>query len=133
MSKSLQFTADTIDGQIQEFPKLFYFPCDQVIPLGVSVVKSFDQELNIVAKRVFLLQYQTQSFGSSQFESLSDFNQYISAYCQCCPAKCIVLVNGCNLQLNGCDFVLDEIEAGECDFIVNGCNLTINGCNAAFS
>lgn len=93
------------------------------------MVKSFDDDLGIVAKRVFVVQYNNHSFGSTQFKSLSDFNQYVSATCQCCPQRCVILVNGCNLQLNGCDFVLDEPFEAQCDLLVNGCNLTINGCN----
>lgn len=128
MAKTLQFIADTIDGEIQPTPGVFNFPCDKVIPIGVNVVKSFDDMLDIIAKRVFEVEYNHHNFGSTQFKSLSDFQQYVSASCQCCPAKCIILVNGCNLQLNGCDFVLDSPLTPACFLVINGCNITFNGC-----
>lgn len=129
MGKTLQFVADTIDGEIQPMPGVFSFPCDKVIPIGVNVVRSFDESLDIVAKRVFEINYNNHSFGSSQFKSLSDFQQYQKGACACCPALCIILVNGCNLQLNGCDLVLATSPTPPCFLTVNGCNITFNGCS----
>ena len=128
MGKTIQFVADTIDGEIQPSPGVFNFPCDKVIPIGVNVVRSFDESLDIVAMRVFEVNYNNHSFGSTQFKSLSDFQQYRQTACACCPAKCIILVNGCSLQLNGCDFVLATSPSPACFLTVNGCNLTFNGC-----
>ena len=130
MGKTLQFVADTIDGEIQSSPAVFNFPCNKVIPIGVNVVKSFDEALGIIATRVFEVEYNYQNFGSRQFKSLSDFQQYRNVACLCCPSKCIILVNGCNLQLNGCDFVLDQRSVSPvCSILMGGCALTINGCN----
>ncbi len=131
MSKSLQFTADTIDGQIQETPQVFYFPCDKVIPLGTSVVKSFDESMNIVAKRVFVVQYGSRSFGSCQFQSFSDFDTYLGSQCQCCPCtECFVLINGCFIEINGC-----VAQICGCQFFpeINGCGILINGCQASLN
>ncbi len=133
MSKSLSFTADTINGEIQEFPATFNFPCDKILPIGVSVVKSFDENLAIVAKRVFAIEYNAQSFGSSQFKSLEDFNQYRGVACQCCPFHCAILINGCYLLLNGCRFVIDQRTVNPCSILLNGCNLTLNGCNLNYN
>jgi len=73
VSKSIQFIADTIDGEIQSVQGVFNFPCDKVTPIGVSIVRSFDEDLGIIAKRVFVIEYNNHSFGSTQFKSLSDF------------------------------------------------------------
>lgn len=126
MSKSLQFIADTIDGEIQPVQGVFNFPCDKVTPIGVNIVRSFDDDLGIIAKRVFVIEYNNHSFGSTQFKSLNDFNQYYGISCKCCPSHCIVLVNGCNLTLNGCNLVSDEPMINECDILVNGCNVGFN-------
>lgn len=128
-SKSFQFIADTINGVIQEFPAPFYFPCDQIVPLGVQIVRDFDDDLCIVAKRVYVIRYGQDLFGSSSFNSLTGFLQYMKALCNCCPTaiNCDVLFNGCALLFNGC-----EIQLGGCrgnyTFIMNGCDITINGC-----
>lgn len=133
MGKSLQFVADTIDGEIQPTPGLFNFPCGKVTPIGVNVVKSYDENLSIVAKRVFEVNYNNHSFGSSQFKSLSDFNQYVGVVCQCCPFHCAILMNGCVVLLNGCNFVLSQKKINPCAILINGCNLTINGCDINYT
>lgn len=133
MGKSLQFVADTIDGEIQAAPGLFNFPCDKITPIGVNVVKSYDEDLCIIAKRVFEINYNNHSFGSSQFKSLADFNQYRGAACQCCPINCYVLANGCYLTFNGCRFVVQRPDINRCRVLADGCNLTFNGCKLSLN
>lgn len=133
MAKLFKFTANTINGELQEFPASFEFDCDRISPIGMAVIRDYDDLLNIVARKVFLVLYNGETFGTTQFKSISDYDQFIKVNCQCCPSRCIVLLNGCHLQLNGCDFVLDEPMTNECDLLMNGCNMTINGCNAGLN
>ena len=92
-------------------------------------MKSYDATMSIVAKRVFVIEYQGQSFGSSMFKSLSDFDQYRGVLCQCCPCvECFAYINGCSITINGC-----EIQMCGCasySALLNGCQILINGCEA---
>lgn len=128
MAKSLQFIADTIDGEIQATPGIFDFPCDQITPIGINVVKSFDEDLGIIAKRVFVIQYNNHSFGSTQFKSLSDFNQYRGIECVCCGCvECYPYINLCEISINGC--IVQMCGCKYHDALINNCQILLNGCN----
>ena len=107
MRTSFSFTADTINGAIQERPKIFTLDCECVIPIGVDIVRDFDESLCIVAKRVFLIRYNQDVFGTCQFKSLEEFIQYKNLACSCCQdtVECVLLINGCNATINGCNLL----------------------------
>lgn len=95
------FTANTIDGKILEFPQIFYLRCNLVTPLGCDIVRQYNGNECIVARKVFQVMYQGQLLGSSQFKDLSSFLLYRNN--QCNPvANCDIIYNGCNLVYNGC-------------------------------
>lgn len=132
-SKSFQFLADTINGAIQEFPALFYFPCDQVTPLGIQIVRDFDEDLCIIAKRVYVIRYGQDLFGSSKLNNLSDFLQLQSAGCGVCACTvCPALINGCFVLMNGCTVDMcngcstHEITMNNCFVLLNGCQALLN-------
>lgn len=100
--KTFQVKVDTINGVIQEFPPVMTFYCNKVSPLGVNIVRDFDEDACGIAKRVFLFLYDGQTFGTTQWKSLTDYTQFISTACACCPQVCDVLLNGCRVMINNC-------------------------------
>ncbi len=102
MAKSFQFTVNTINGEFLEFPKTVTVVCDKIFPLGVSVIRDWNESMCIVSKRVLLIQYGMQTFGTTQFASVAEFDQYRKAICACCSDTCHITLNGCFLMLNGC-------------------------------
>lgn len=102
MAKSFQLAVNTINGEILEFPKTITVTCDQISPLGISVIRDWNEMLCIVSKRVLLLRYGMQTFGTTQFKSVAEFNQFKKSQCSCCPEICHLQLNGCDIRLNGC-------------------------------
>lgn len=97
--------AKTINGEIQEFPPTYYFPCSQVQAEGESVVREYDLNSCIVATRVFLVKYGGNTFGTKQFTSRSEFLKFQIEYCSICcgGGACDIIIDGCALMYNGCD------------------------------
>ena len=126
--KTFTFIADTIDGKIQEFPVAFDLRCEWAKPLGCDIVKQFNKNQCIVAKKVFLIYYAGQVFGSTQFTSVAQFVMYMNNSCRifCTPA--FFTIDNCKLSLYGCD-VQFYVPCPKKPILINGCNLTINGCN----
>ncbi len=109
-NKSFQFVADVINFSILEKPQTFYFPCNQVIPLGLQVVRNQSNVTwCITAKKSFIVTYNNQSFGTSQFKTIDQFNQYVSRSCGCCAdiELCWLMINGCRITINGCQVLLN--------------------------
>lgn len=130
MSKLFVFPADVINGEIQETPVDFTFDCDKVLPMGEVVYRDFDSGVNfIIAKRVFLVKYGEQTFGSTLFQTRSAYEQYVGLQCQCCPCvECFPYINGCTITLNGC-----SIQMCGCTYhnaLINNCEIQLNGCDA---
>ena len=98
---TFQFTASTINGAILQFPQLFYLRCNLVIPIKRDIVRQFDGNECIVARKVFLVMYQGQLLGSTDFCSMDEFLNYRNASCFPKPPCCGILYNGCYLTFNG--------------------------------
>jgi hypothetical protein len=96
-----KFIATTIDGQILEFPQEFYLRCDLVKPLGPTIVRQFNNEECIVARKVFLVYYQGQNLGSPDYKTMDDFIKSLNAACVK-KEECKILHNGCVLEYNNC-------------------------------
>jgi len=126
----IQLTVQSINGEFQEFPPTIDFSCNKIIPIGTQVIRNYDENYDIVAKRLFLFNYQGQVFGSFQFSSVADFVNKIAILCKCCSGcdSYIVQINGCNFTINGCQLSFGK----KCDVSylgANGCTVTINNCN----
>lgn len=80
-------------------------PCDQVVALGVDVVRVFDDGLNIVALRLFLINYNGDQFGTEDFTSMDEFKSFMQTTCECCPDTCYLFIDGCTLTIDGCTLV----------------------------
>lgn len=96
--KTFKFIADTIDGQIQQSPKLFYLRCDEVKPIGNSVVRQFDGNECINAMKVYLVYYRGQLLGSKGYQTAEHFFNFMQSECK----ECGVTINGCLITINGC-------------------------------
>ena len=122
------FLADTIDGRILEFPKLFYLECDLVKPLGLQIIRQYSKTQCIVAKKVFQIYYAGQVFGSTQFTSVMQFVQYLNSVCVtfCTPAY--FTINNCLFEINGCDVTIYNPCPDGYSFTLYGCSATINDC-----
>ena len=106
--KTIAIRASTINGAIQEFPPTYYFPCSQVIPQGESIIRDYDTNDCIVAKKVFLVKYGQNIFGTTQFESMVEFLLYKESYCASCCISCVIKVGNCVLLYNGCSLTYNK-------------------------
>jgi hypothetical protein len=107
---SFKFNARTIDGDILTTPKQFSFDCGQAIPVGMQVVRGFDENFCSLATRVLLVRYGGKTFGSNDFSSKEQFLSYIAGICVCCPEPetgCFLTVNDCVLTVNGCGVLFE--------------------------
>lgn len=104
--KSFRFIANTINGAIQEFPPTMTFFCDKAIPLDVNIVRDFDDDGCGIAKRVFLVLYDGQTFGTTQFKSRSDYDQWVSTNCNCCGELCGVKIGDCFVHIGNCSVLI---------------------------
>lgn len=95
------FTASTIDGKILEFPQVFYLRCNLVTPLGCDIVRQYNGNECIVARKVFQVMYQRQLLGSTQFTDLTSFLLYRNNQCNQ-STNCYLTYNNCVLIYNGC-------------------------------
>jgi hypothetical protein len=103
--KYFQFVADTVNGEIREFPQTFELKCDKVFPLGVDIVRDFDDNGCIIARKVFCIRHGTDIFGTMSIQSLQGWINYLNAVCPCCPKICYLIINGCYAQVNGCNLL----------------------------
>lgn len=131
--KTFVFLADTVNGKILEFPKTFYFRCDLVKPLGVDIIRQYTKTECIVAKKVFLLYYAGDTFGSTQFTGVAQFVQYLNNACAyfCTPA--LIQINNCLLQRNGCNVSIYNTCSGGYNFTRYGCSVTRNNCQVVLN
>lgn len=99
-----KFTADTIDGKIQEFPQQFQLHCGKIKPIGLQTVRDYNGNECIQAMNVFLIYYEGQLFGNKCYTSFAGFMQELKAVCY---GFGNLQVNGCNFQVNGCNLILN--------------------------
>jgi hypothetical protein len=101
--KTLSIIAKSVNGEVYEFPKTVVIPCNELLPVGKSLIRVYDTNNCIVVYELYLVRYNNDVFGTEQFNSLSGFNQYISSACACCidDPCCYLLYNGCYITFNG--------------------------------
>lgn len=100
--KMMAIIAQTINGEIQEFPPTYYFPCSKVKPQGEAVIREFDTNTCIVNRRVYLVEYGGNIFGSLQFETFDEFITYKNDSCNCCNSGCSIMIDGCPISIDDC-------------------------------
>lgn len=78
--------------------------CDAIRPVGVEVVKTFNNSCDSVAKRVFLFRVKGDIFGTTYFTDMDDFWSKMSVTCYQQTPLCAFTMNGCLLTVNDCIF-----------------------------
>lgn len=134
MGKQFSLVVEVINGEIQEFPVTMTFPCELITPVGELVIRDYDSSVNfIIAKRVFLIRFGNNVFGTTTFKTLSGFLQYQGANCgKCACTSCPALINGCYVLINGCTVDMcngctsHEITINNCSVLINGCQALLN-------
>lgn len=100
MATYFTFDANTIDGKILETSQRIYMKCNLVIPLYQDVVRQYDGNECIVAKKVYLVMYGGHLYGTDQFSNMTDFVEYVRS--ACFEEECCYLTDGgCYLTFNG--------------------------------
>lgn len=130
-SKGFPFTAQTVNGLIVNDPVTVIMRCDKVQPVGEAVVRGFDPDYCIVAIKVFLVLFNGDVYGTTDFKSLQDYWQYVGRQCKCCETLCYFTINGCLATINGCILPFDS-STTPCQLFINGCAAAINGCLLTF-
>lgn len=97
MAKSFPLDVNVINGEVQEFSKRFYFNCDQVKPIGETIIRYFNEDMCSVAMKTFYIEYNQNLFGTNAFTTKQQFWDYTNCY----PHTVLVLINGCNMKING--------------------------------
>ena len=103
MPEFFSIVADTIDGAIQEFPKKIEMVCGKAHGEGVQIIRDYDANFCIVNKRVFLVRYGKHLFGTTQFVSRVEFEQFMNDQCcHHCVHEHTLVYDDCILSYNGC-------------------------------
>ena len=101
MGDFFNFTAHTIDGELLDVPKIIPMDCDLVKPLNQTVVRQFDKQMCIVARKVYLVFYAGHVFGSTDFANTTEFMNYRNN--ECCGlafGECLLTFEGDNLNFS---------------------------------
>jgi hypothetical protein len=131
--KTFIFLADTINGKILAVPEVFYLQCSLVQPLGVDIIRQYNKNECIVAKKVFLIYYAGDTFGSTQFTGVDQFVQYMNNACRPVCAPALVQINGCLLQRYGCNVTFFNKCSNGYVFTRFGCTVTRNNCEVVLN
>ena len=108
MAKSFTIIASTINGAIQEFPKRVDMFCGQAQGEGMTIIRDYDVNFCIVNKTVFLIRYGGDVFGTTQFSSRLEFNQFMDNQCATCAnRRCVLRYSGCYLEYNNCRLIYE--------------------------
>lgn len=99
---TFEFIANTLDGAILEFPLPVTMRFDLVIPLYQDIVKAYDKNECIVARKVYLVSYGGHLYGTFDFTTLEEFVEYRDSNCVCrlMYGGCVITFNGKSIFLN---------------------------------
>lgn len=95
------FTANTLDGKILEFPLPVNMRCDLVVPLYQDIVRDYDKDFCIVARKVYLVSYGGHVYGTLDFTTMQQFVDYRNVSCGLQQGCCFITFNGCYITFNG--------------------------------
>lgn len=97
MGKVFQLQVNVINGEVKEFPETFFFRCNEVVPIGQTIIRYFNDDMCSVAKKTFYLRYGSDLFGTDQFSTSDQFWRFTNCY----PNITFLNLNGCTVQFNG--------------------------------
>lgn len=75
--------------------------CDLVIPLYQDIVRAYDQNECIVARKVYLVSYGGHLYGTFDFTTMAEFVDYRNRNCIKKPLCCDLVYNDCYVTFNG--------------------------------
>lgn len=104
--RTFEFYADVVDGKILSTPQEFTLYCERTRPLGLDVVRQFNGNECILAKRAFFVWCDNHLFGNSSFTTFAQYNQFQNAACRIAPCGftiggCVATTDGYSLIING--------------------------------
>lgn len=101
--KSFELTFQVVNGSILDTPETLTVKCDWLIPIGMDNVSGITPDECIKRMRVMLFNYGGRLLGTTQFQSLKQYNEFKAVACQCCPAPpCELIYNNCFLTFDNC-------------------------------
>lgn len=103
-AKSFTILVEAFNYKFPPKPYETYLHCDSARPIGVRWVSSWNQCMELVRKRLFLIQYGLDVIGTDQITSMDDYYDFIAGDCSCCaqPVSCELVIDDCFLFINGC-------------------------------
>lgn len=97
MDKYFSLSVDVVNGELKDYPQMFYFKCNEAVPIGQTIIRYFNDDMCSVAHKTFYIQYKQDLFGTSQFTTTAQFWDFTGCY----AAVVFAEINGCNLKING--------------------------------
>lgn len=100
-AEKFKLIINALNGQILRTPREQWFDCDLVVPLGLQVIRQYDGNECINAKKVYLLAYQGMTFGTDVFSTMDGYVEYRNANCDAADPCCYILFGDCYITYNG--------------------------------
>lgn len=97
MGKSFRIKINVVNGEVKEFPEYFVFNCSTVVPIGMTTIRYFNQDMCSIAHRTFYLRVGQELLGTNQFRTIDDFNKFTSMVCYDYNS----VIDGCNILIDG--------------------------------
>lgn len=98
----IKIIAETVNGTIKPFPIEVFVTCGQLKPIGIEVVRNYDGNECILAKRVYLVYHNGDVLGTTQFKTLDEFLSYQKEVCVPDSNYCDFYIDGCQVVFGDC-------------------------------
>lgn len=102
MRTTFEISVKAINGVILNDPQNIVFDCHKIIGVGVQIVRTFDENSCIVARKLFFFRQGNDLFGTEMVKTMDEFRKYINVVCACCIYECVISYNECALSYNNC-------------------------------
>lgn len=102
-TKTIQFRADVLEGNILRFPKTFNLQCGKIQILGMQTFKDLDDNLCTISMKCLSIMYSGQLMGNREY-TVESFISYRNTNCSncCIEEECGLTINGCLITIGGC-------------------------------
>lgn len=104
--RTIKLTAKTIDGVIKEFPQTFNLICGRIVPVGEEIIRNYTGSDCIKAVKVFLIYYEGQSLGTTDFKNADEFISFVNSSCTAPCDKDFLQMDGCFAMVDGCSLFI---------------------------
>lgn len=129
MATKFKITICIEGGNLLVSTKDIWVDCDQVVPLGVQVIRQANSSECFVARNAYMFSFQGILYGTFSFNTLQEFVNYRNDNCVSTTGDdcCILTFNGCALTFKGVVITSSIKPSTECCSITHkGCFLTFN-------